>query len=86
VIGLAFAAHIPDERLAALVHMHVLNADNLRATTLSVGTAVPSNVRVVAVPPPLIKIHPEWRGHRYFVVRDQIIVVDRNHRIVAIID
>jgi hypothetical protein len=30
--GLAFAAHIPDERLAALVHMHVLNADNLRAT------------------------------------------------------
>ncbi|MGH8514533.1 MAG: hypothetical protein ACREV8_11465 [Gammaproteobacteria bacterium] len=32
VIGLAFAAHIPDERLAALVHMHVLNADNLRAT------------------------------------------------------
>jgi hypothetical protein len=28
----AFAAHIPDERLAALVHMHVLDPDNLRAT------------------------------------------------------
>jgi hypothetical protein len=28
----------------------------------------------VAVPPPLIKIHPEWRGHMYFVVGDQIIV------------
>jgi hypothetical protein len=53
---------------------------------LSVGTAVPSNVHVVEVPPPLIKIHPEWRGHRYFVVGDQIIVVDRNHRIIAIID
>jgi hypothetical protein len=53
---------------------------------LSVGTAVPSNVRVVAVPPPLIKIHPEWRGHMYFVVGDQIIVVDRNHRIIAIIN
>jgi len=26
---------------------------------LSVGTAVP---------PPLIKIHPEWRGHMYFAV------------------
>jgi len=24
--GLAFAAHIPDERLAALAHVHVLNA------------------------------------------------------------
>jgi hypothetical protein len=43
-------------------------------------------VRVVAVPPPLIKIHPEWRGHMYFVVGDQIIVVDRNHRIIAIIN
>jgi hypothetical protein len=30
--------------------------------------------------------HPEWRGHMYFVVGDQIIVVDRNHRIIAIID
>jgi hypothetical protein len=37
-------------------------------------------------PPPLIKIHPEWRGHMYFVVGDQIIVVDRNHRIIAIIE
>jgi Protein of unknown function (DUF1236) len=53
---------------------------------VSVGTAVPRNVRVVAVPPPLIKIHPEWRGHMYFVVGDQIIVVDRNHRIIAIIN
>jgi hypothetical protein len=53
---------------------------------VSVGTAVPSTVHVVEVPPPLIRIHPEWRGHRYFVVGDQIIVVDRNHRIVAIID
>jgi hypothetical protein len=53
---------------------------------VSVGTAVPSSVHVVAVPAPLIKIHPEWRGHMYFVVGDQIIVVDRNHRIIAIID
>jgi uncharacterized protein DUF1236 len=53
---------------------------------LSVGTAVPSNVRVVAVPAPLIKIHPEWRGHMYFVVGDEIIIVDHNHRIIAIIN
>jgi hypothetical protein len=53
---------------------------------VSVGTDVPRNVHVVAVPAPLIRIHPEWRGHMYFVVGDQIIVVDRNHRIIAIID
>jgi hypothetical protein len=54
--------------------------------SVRVGTTVPTSVRVVEVPAPLIRIHPEWRGHMYFVVGDQIIVVDRNHRIIAIID
>ena len=54
--------------------------------TLSVGTTVPTRVRVVAVPPPLIEIYPQWRGHMYFVVGDQIIIVDRSHRIVAVIN
>ena len=27
---LAFAVHIPDHRLAALIHMHMLDADSLR--------------------------------------------------------
>ena len=51
-----------------------------------VGTAVPTSVRVVEVPPALIEIHPQWRGHMYFVVGDEIIIVDRNHRIVAVIE
>jgi peptidoglycan hydrolase-like protein with peptidoglycan-binding domain len=38
---------------------------------------------VVAVPDVLIQIHPEWRGHEYFVVRDDIIIVDSGRRIVA---
>ena len=54
--------------------------------SVRVGTTVPSSVHVVAVPPTLIEIHPEWRGHMYFVVGDEIIIVDRNHRILAIID
>jgi hypothetical protein len=28
----------------------------------------------------------KWRRHIYFVVGDQIIIVDRNHRIIAVID
>jgi Protein of unknown function (DUF1236) len=43
---------------------------------LRVGTTVPSSVRVVAVPPALIEIYPQWRGHMYFVVGDQIIIVE----------
>ena len=50
---------------------------------LSVGTAVPPRVRVVDVPPTLIEVHPEWRGHRYFVVRDEIIIVDRSRKVIA---
>jgi uncharacterized protein DUF1236 len=53
--------------------------------SLSVGTSVPRTVRVVAVPAPLIEIYPEWRGHMYFVVGDEIIIVDSNHRIIAVI-
>ena len=53
--------------------------------SINVGTTVPTRVRVVAVPRELIEIHPEWRSDEYFVVRDDIIIVDRSHRIVAMV-
>jgi peptidoglycan hydrolase-like protein with peptidoglycan-binding domain len=40
-------------------------------------------VHVVTVPDVLIEIHPEWRGHQYFVARDEIVIVDSGHRIIA---
>jgi len=49
--------------------------------SISVGTAVPRTVHVVAVPSTLV----QWRGHRYFVVGDEMIIVDRNNRVVAVI-
>ena len=54
--------------------------------SINVGTAVPTSVRVVTVPQLILDVQPEWRGHMYFIVDDQIIIVDRNHRIVAVID
>jgi hypothetical protein len=68
----------------------VLGGGNVpRATNVNfsvkVGTTVPTSVRVVAVPQVLIDIYPEYRGHMYFVVGDEIIIVDRNHRIIAVI-
>jgi hypothetical protein len=54
---------------------------------ISVGTVVPRDrVHYVAVTPALIEIHPEWRGHYYFVVDEEVIVVDSRGRIVAILD
>jgi Protein of unknown function (DUF1236) len=51
-----------------------------------VGTTVPTSVRVVEVAPVLIEVHPEWRGYFYFIVNDEIIIVDRNHRIIAVLE
>jgi hypothetical protein len=53
---------------------------------INVGVAVPSHVRVVAVPDVIIEVHPEWRSYMYFVVEDQIIIVDQGHKIIAVID
>jgi hypothetical protein len=54
--------------------------------SINVGTVVPTGVRVVAVPQLIFDDRPEWREYMYFIVDDQLIIVDRNHRIVAVID
>jgi len=52
---------------------------------LSVETVVPTSVRFVDVPPALIEINSAWRGHQYFVVRDDIVIVDHSRKIVAVV-
>lgn len=55
---------------------------------VSVGTVVPrERVHVVPVPETLVRIDPQWRGYLYFVVEDQVIIVNpRDMRIVAVLD
>ena len=72
-------------RQTVLAGSNVPRANNVNFS-LSVGTAVPTSVHVVEVPATLIEIHPQWRGYFFFVVGDEIIIVDRNHRIIAIIE
>jgi hypothetical protein len=43
---------------------------------LSVGTPVPRSVHVVVLPDEVIQIHPAWRGFLYFLVGDEIVVVE----------
>ena len=61
-----------------------------RATNVNfnirVGTVVPTSVRIVEIDPILVEYYPNYRGFFYFIVNDEIIIVDRNHRIVAVID
>jgi hypothetical protein len=73
------------------IRSSVLTASAPRATNINfainVGTVVPSTVRVVEVPDVIIRIHPAWKGYRYFVYNDDIIIVEpRTLKIVAVLD
>jgi Protein of unknown function (DUF1236) len=73
------------------IRQTVLTPSAPRATninfSISVGTVVPSTVRVVEVPDTIIKIRPAWKGYRYFVYNDEIIIVEpRTLKIVAVLD
>src|SRR5262245_9478218 len=53
---------------------------------INVGTVVPRSVHLVAVPSTIVEVHPAWRGFMYFVVNDEIIIVEPGTlRIVAVI-
>ena len=55
--------------------------------SLSAGTVVPRSVRLIAVPRVILEIEPEWRGFEYFLVGDEIIIVNpRSMEIVAVLD
>ena len=50
-----------------------------------VGTVVPRTVTLVVVPAVLVEFYPQYRGRKYFVYNDEIIIVDDEYRIVAVI-
>jgi hypothetical protein len=53
---------------------------------LRIGTPVPRSVRLVAVPRTFVEIEPRWRGFEYFLVGDEIVIVNpRTMEIVAVI-
>ena len=54
---------------------------------IAVGTAVPrGRIHVVPVPETLVQIEPEWRGFLYFIVRDELVIVNpQDMRIVAVV-
>jgi hypothetical protein len=69
----------------------VINAGNAPKVSnvnfaVNVGTVVPRSVHIVSVPDTLVEIQPAWRGHLYFIVGDQIVIVEPGSlKIVAIL-
>jgi Protein of unknown function (DUF1236) len=55
--------------------------------SLNLGTAVPRTVRIIEVPEVIVDVHPEWRGYRYFIVNEELVIVEPDTlRIVAVVD
>lgn len=52
---------------------------------IAIGATVPPSVRVLEVPPSLVEIRPEWRGYNYFVLPNEIIILDKQRRVVAVL-
>jgi hypothetical protein len=44
--------------------------------SLTVGTAVPRDVRLQTLPSDLVEVVPQYRGYSFFVVRDEIVIVE----------
>lgn len=55
--------------------------------SISVGTRVPRTVGFHPLPAELVTIYPRWRGYEFFLVRDEIVVVNpRTLEIVAVLE
>src|SRR5262249_6246995 len=44
--------------------------------SVSIGTRVPRSVHVVVLPPDVVRIVPQFRGFKYFIVREEIVIID----------
>ena len=54
---------------------------------IGVGTVVPRSVHFVTVPQTIVEIYPEYRGFEYFVVDEEIIIIDPHTlKIVAVLN
>ncbi len=55
--------------------------------SISVGTRVPREVHFHPLPTEIVTVYPDWRGYEFFLVRDEIIVVNpRTLEIVAVLE
>ena len=63
------------------IHQTILKERNVNRVTninvsINIGTRVPRSVRLAVLPATVITIVPEYRSYRYFVVDDQICIVE----------
>jgi hypothetical protein len=71
---------------SVIKEQHVQPTTNVNFS-ISVGTRVPRDVTFHTLPERVVTIYPEWRGFKFILVKEQIVIVDPNtYEIVAIIE
>ncbi|WLB24318.1 DUF1236 domain-containing protein [Bradyrhizobium japonicum] len=64
-------------------HLNVQPLTNVNFS-VSVGTAIPRDVRLQQLPADVVEIVPQYRGYNFVLVRDEIVIVDpSSYQIVA---
>lgn len=65
---------------------HIRPETNVKFS-ISVGTRVPREVHFHPLPAEIVTVYPDWRGYEFFLVRDQILVVNPSTlEIVAVLE
>jgi hypothetical protein len=84
--GVHLSAKLRAQITAVIKSQHVQPITNVNFS-ISVGTRVPRTVEFHPLPAEIVTIYPEWRGYEFFLVGNQIIVVNpRTLEIVDVID
>jgi hypothetical protein len=71
--------------------LHASNAPHVDANSINFrvrsGTSVPASVHIASVStyPALIDVFPAYRDDSFFVVEDEVVIVDRDRRIVDVV-
>ncbi|MGF6425965.1 DUF1236 domain-containing protein [Bradyrhizobium sp. Pha-3] len=69
----------------SISHLNVQPLNNVNFS-LSVGTAVPRDVRLQPLPAEVVEIVPQYRGYNFVLVRDEIVIVEpSSYKIVAVL-
>lgn len=73
-------------KITTIIRQHKVEPAHLNVS-VSVGTRIPTSVRVYPLPVEVVVVYPEWRGYDYILVGDQIVIINpRTHEIVAIVE
>ncbi|MCC8954156.1 DUF1236 domain-containing protein [Bradyrhizobium sp. Pear77] len=69
----------------SISHLNVQPLNNVNFS-LSVGTAVPHDVRLQPLPAEVVEIVPQYRGYSFVLVKDEIVIVEpSSYKIVAVL-